>query len=115
MLRALVYGLQDFVKLAKWEDRGYHSLKQSTEKAQRQLHKLQRQANAALKQPSAAVLADAAKAMGMADLTAPESIFTDSTRQRRKKAEAASPTEEELIAQVSLVQFVPLIFESWHG
>lgn len=90
------------MKLAKWEDRGYHSLKQSTEKAQRQLHKLQRQATAALKQPSAAVLADAAKSMGMADLTAPEAVLADSARQRRRKPEAAPPTELELTAQVSL-------------
>ncbi|EIE25917.1 hypothetical protein COCSUDRAFT_12734, partial [Coccomyxa subellipsoidea C-169] len=74
--------LEDFVKLAKWEDRGYHSLKQSTEKAQRQLHKLQRQAIAALKQPSAAVLADAAKSMGMADLTAPEAAAQDAVHWR---------------------------------
>lgn len=100
----LLHGvLQDFVKLAKWEDRGYHALKQSTEKAQRQLHKLQRQAATALQQPSAAVLAGAAKAMGMADLAAPEAVGADAAKRRKKADNAAAPTEQELIAQVSML------------
>jgi midasin len=31
--------LQDFVALAKWEDRGYYAMRASTEKAHRHLHK----------------------------------------------------------------------------
>lgn len=34
--------MQDFISLAKWEDRGYYALKTSIEKSQRQLHKLAR-------------------------------------------------------------------------
>ena len=60
--------------LAKWEDRGYHAMKSSTEKAQRQLHKMQRQAAAVLAQPAAAVLATAAKTIGLGDLAAPEQL-----------------------------------------
>ena len=37
--------MQDFVKLASWEDRGYYAMRASTEKAQRQLHRLTRNAN----------------------------------------------------------------------
>lgn len=48
--------LQDFVKLAKWEDRGQYAQKQETEKAQRQLHKLVRDAQGVLAQPAAAAL-----------------------------------------------------------
>ncbi|KAK9809153.1 hypothetical protein WJX72_010301 [[Myrmecia] bisecta] len=64
--------LQDFVKLAKWEDRGYYAMRVATEKAQRQLHKLTRKAEDLLKQPVAGVLAAAAKAMGFADLANPD-------------------------------------------
>ena len=60
--------MQDFVKLAKWEDRGYYAMRASTEKAQRQLHRLSRRAEDALRQPFAALLATAAKAMGFQDL-----------------------------------------------
>ena len=59
---------QDFVRLAKWEDRGYYAMKVSTERNQRQLHRLTRRAEEALSQPAAAVLAAASKAMGFADL-----------------------------------------------
>ena len=96
----LVHGVQDFVKLAKWEDGGYHALKQSTEKAQRQLHKLQRQAATALQQPSATVLSAAAKAMGMADLADPEGVIAIAAKRRKKANAEAAPTEQELIAQV---------------
>jgi midasin len=61
--------VQDFVKLAEWEDRGYYSMRASAQKAQRQLHRLCRRADEALRQPSAAPLAAAAKAMGFADLS----------------------------------------------
>lgn len=60
--------VQDFVRLAKWEDRGYYAMKVSTERNQRQLHRLTRRAEEALSQPAAAVLAAASKAMGFADL-----------------------------------------------
>ncbi|KIY92200.1 hypothetical protein MNEG_15763 [Monoraphidium neglectum] len=43
-LAPLAKELRDFVALAKWEDRGYYSMKNSTEKAQRQLHRLARRA-----------------------------------------------------------------------
>jgi hypothetical protein len=36
--------IQDFVRLASWEDRGYYAMRASTEKAQRQLHRLTRNA-----------------------------------------------------------------------
>lgn len=60
--------LQDFVRLAKWEDRGYYAMKVSTERNQRQLHRLTRRAQEALTHPAAAVLAAASRAMGFADL-----------------------------------------------
>ena len=66
--------LQDFVKLAKWEDRGYYSLQMATEKSQRQLHRLSRRAEQALRQPVANVLADASAAMGFPDLADPEAV-----------------------------------------
>ncbi len=47
--------------LAKWEDRGYHALRQSVEKAQRALHKMQRGADALLALPAAGALAAASK------------------------------------------------------
>ena len=66
--------LKDFVKLAKWEDRGYYAMKASTEKAQRHLHKLCRRAANALKEYATSTLAIAAKSMGLDDLSAPESV-----------------------------------------
>lgn len=64
----LYLALQDFAKLAAWEDRGYYSMRASTERAQRKLHKLTRHATEVLKQPVAGVLAGTARAMGFADL-----------------------------------------------
>ena len=87
--------LQDFVELAKWEDRGYHAMKSSTEKAQRQLHKMQRQATAVLRQPAAAVLAAAAKTIGLGDLAAPEQLPGGA----RKKGKAkAAPAIEPIVS-----------------
>lgn len=64
--------LQDFVRLAKWEDRGYYAMKVTRERNQRQLHRLTRRAEQGLSEPAAAVLAATSKAMGFADLTQPE-------------------------------------------
>ncbi|KAG7670517.1 hypothetical protein KSW81_003079 [Nannochloris sp. 'desiccata'] len=80
--------LRDFVKLAKWEDRGYYAMKASTEKAQRHLHKLCRRAADALKAPATGILAIAAKAMGLDDLTAPEyvgngAVYTSKKQQKQ--------------------------------
>ena len=62
------------MELAKWEDRGYHAMRSSTEKAQRQLHKMQRQAADVLRQPAATVVAEAAKSVGLHNLTAPDQL-----------------------------------------
>lgn len=67
-LKPLEKHLHDFVALAKWEDRGYYAMKQSTEQAQRQLHRLSRKAEAALKEPAQSVVAGAAAALGFDDL-----------------------------------------------
>ena len=40
--------VQDFVRLASWEDRGYYAMRASTEKAQRHLHRLTRNATEVL-------------------------------------------------------------------
>ncbi|KDD77117.1 hypothetical protein H632_c15p0, partial [Helicosporidium sp. ATCC 50920] len=40
--------LQDFVRLSKWEDRNYHSMRANVEKSQRQLHSLSRKTNKVL-------------------------------------------------------------------
>ena len=64
--------VQDFVKLARWEDRGFYAQEQATEKAQRQLLKLVLKTEAVLSQPAAAVLAAAsAAASQQQELAAP--------------------------------------------
>lgn len=87
--------LQDFVDLAKWEDRGYHALKASTEKAQRQLHKMQQQAAEVLRQPAAGVLAAAAKSIGLSNLSAPEQLPGDAPKAGRAKP---SPGPELMVS-----------------
>ncbi|GFR41361.1 hypothetical protein Agub_g2044, partial [Astrephomene gubernaculifera] len=62
--------LQDFVQLARWDDRGYYAMRASTEKAQRYLHRLSRRAEEVLRQPAATALATADKAMGVGELAA---------------------------------------------
>lgn len=81
--------LKDFVALAKWEDRGFYAMKASTERAQRHLHKLCRRATEVLKGPVAGTLAVAAKAMGLDDLAAPESVGESRTRKALKPDGAA--------------------------
>ncbi len=83
--------MQDFVKLAKWEDRGYYSLQMATEKSQRQLHRLSRRAEQALRQPVANVLADASAAMGFPDLTDPEAVNAKSTQVTEVKVSHSPP------------------------
>eukprot|EP00884_Botryococcus_braunii_P010665 jgi/Botrbrau1/195/Bobra.0022s0175.1 len=54
--------LLDFIKLAKWEDRGYYAQLKATEKAQRQLHKFVRSAAEVLNRPVAEVLGSGERA-----------------------------------------------------
>eukprot|EP00899_Mesostigma_viride_P010035 jgi/Mesvir1/19032/Mv12798-RA.1 len=56
--------LDDFVKLARWEDRNYYSMEASAEKAHRRLHKLTRKYDAVLTQPIGPVIAEVAASVG---------------------------------------------------
>jgi len=55
-LKPLEKELADFVKLAKWEDRGFYAMKASAEKAHSQLCKIIRKAKDALGTPASACL-----------------------------------------------------------
>jgi len=97
--------LQDFVRLAKWEDRGYYAMKATTERNQRQLHRLTRRGEEALSQPAAAVLAAASKAMGFADLTdasdkaalgGAKGVQAGKSARESKRKQAQSATLEEV-------------------
>ncbi|GIL72549.1 hypothetical protein Vretifemale_2893, partial [Volvox reticuliferus] len=68
--------LQDFVQLARWDDRGYYAMRASTEKAQRYLHRLSRRAEDVLRQPAATALAAAVKGMGVCELAAAAAAAT---------------------------------------
>jgi midasin len=81
--------LTDFVKLAKWENRGYYAMKVSTEKAQRQLHRLSRRAEDYLKQPAAGVLASASQAMGLGQVVAPKAVLAAAAAAGRAAGKAA--------------------------
>ena len=105
---------QDFVRLAKWEDRGYYAMKVITERNQRQLHRLTRRADQALSEPAAAVLAAASKAMGFADLTMPDGPVCEgrqdavdgktkaSNHKKRKGSKLVSAEDAAAQAQVRL-------------
>ena len=95
---------QDFVELAKWEDRGYHAMRSSTEKAQRQLHKMQRQAGDVLRQPAAAVLAEAAKSVRLSNLAAPEQLPGAAPKRGRT---VHLPSAAEPSVSRACVNFVP--------
>lgn len=62
--------LKDFVKLAKWENRGYYAMKLGADRAQRKLHKLCLGADKVLKIPAVLVLTDAQKVMSFSSLEA---------------------------------------------
>ena len=66
--------LEDFVRLAKWEDRGFYAMKASTEKAQRHLHRLSRRVMEVLKEPVTGTLQNTATSMGIDELYQPENI-----------------------------------------
>ena len=57
------------MRLARWEDRGFYAQRQATDRAQRQLQALATKAQAALSQPAGPVLAQAANAMALDDLS----------------------------------------------
>lgn len=95
------------MELAKWEDRGYHAMRSSTEKAQRQLHKMQRQATDMLRQPAAAVLAEAAKSVGLHNLAAPEQLPGAAPKKGRTVPMAS--VAEPLVSE-TCVYFVPFKF-----
>lgn len=61
--------LEDFVALAKWEDRGYYALQLASEKAHKHLQKLRRKVTDILRQPVSNAIGEAAKMMGLQDLT----------------------------------------------
>ena len=87
--------MQDFVRLAKWEDRGYYAMKVSTERNQRQLHRLTRRAQEALSHPAAAVLAAASKAMGFADLADADLVHECKPKQNDARAKKSRLWEEQ--------------------
>ena len=83
--------MQDFVKLAKWEDRGHYAQQMETEKAQRQLHKMLRNAQEVLARPAGGVLGIASAGMGFADLSQPDlASALDPGKKKSKKARKAA-------------------------
>ncbi|GMH33343.1 hypothetical protein BSKO_01177 [Bryopsis sp. KO-2023] len=62
--------LEGFVRLAKWEDRGYYAMRIGAERAQRKLHKLCQGAESILKMPAVMVLNAVQDSMGFRDLEA---------------------------------------------
>ena len=61
--------LQGFVKLHKWEDRGYFAMKTAGERAQRKLHRLCKKAEDVLKQPAASAFAQVSQSAGYVALS----------------------------------------------
>jgi hypothetical protein len=93
---------QDFVKLAKWEDRGHYALQQETEKSQRQLHKLVRDTQGVLKRPAAGVVGGVSAAMGFSDLGHPDLELppTEKFPKRFKKKAPEAPPQQDWQDQV---------------
>ena len=114
--------MQDFVRLAKWEDRGYYAMKATTERNQRQLHRLTRRGEEALSQPAAAVLAAASKAMGFADLTdasdkaalgAAKGAQAGKSARDSKRKQAQSATLEEVWFVMLWVLYNLVVTSEW--
>ena len=76
---------QDYVKLAKWDDRGHAADAAASDAVHRHLHRLQRRSATVLDQPAAGVLADISKAMGLADLDIPELVGPNNMGASSKK------------------------------
>eukprot|EP00958_Prasinococcus_capsulatus_P008902 scaffold874_cov380-Prasinococcus_capsulatus_cf.AAC.26 len=88
--QAIEEELQNFVKLAKWEDRNFYAMKASAEKAHRTLHRLVLKYEGVLKQPVTLVLKQVSEALGLST-TGPE------VQQPRKLAKglATAPTQTQ--------------------
>ena len=91
-LKPLEKELADFVKLAKWEDRGFYAMKASAEKAHSQLCKIIRKAKEALGTPASACLRVVANGIGIAPLDGKKNISmgvrSSATKQRLASLEA---------------------------
>ena len=61
--------LQEFVKLQKWEDRGYLAMKTAGDRAQRKLHRLCKKAEDVLRQPAASAFAQVSQSAGYVALS----------------------------------------------
>ena len=96
---------QDFVKLAKWEDRGHYAQKQETEKAQRQLHKLVRDAQAVLSRPAAAAISSLPVGFSELSEQTQEPLDAPEDKKRQSKKRAAKNAEEPALVWEDQVAF----------
>lgn len=83
--------MQDFVKLAKWEDRGHYAQKQEAEKSQRQLHKMVRDSQEVLKRPAGGVIGGVSASMGFADVVADAEVDIAEYKAAHKKRHDSRP------------------------
>jgi len=95
--------LKDFVKLTKWEDRGYYALALSAEKTHRKLHKLIRKYDDLLKRPVIELLMKQSLRMGSQMLT------SLSSSQVTEPALVSGQEESEDIKLVSEPLGVPVV------
>lgn len=69
--------LKDFVKLAKWEDRGYYAMKYGADRAQRKLHKLCLNADKVLNIPAVIVLTKMQNKLSLRNLESAQDAKSD--------------------------------------
>ena len=93
--------MQDFVKLARWEDRGLYAQQQATEKAQRQLQALATKAEGVLAQAAGPVLAQAANAMALDDLTPETGADAEQASSDRDAGQSKRPDAASRAAQAA--------------
>ena len=91
--------MQEFVKLAKWEDRGQYAQAMQAEKSQRQLHKMMRDSQEVYKRPAAGVIGTVSASIGSQkhlqeadDSTSDTNNDTKKKKSSKNSAAAAIPS-----------------------
>ena len=104
--------LQEFVKLAKWEDRGQYAQAMQAEKSQRQLHKMMRDSQEVYKRPAAGVIGTVSASIGSqkhlqeADDSTPNPN-TDKKKKKSSKNNAPAATPLTWSEKVRILRQLP--------
>ena len=104
--------MEEFIRLARWEDRGYYALKESADKSSRTIHRLCRKFQDVLSTQIICIVEQRKDAMGIADLSKEVHLHKGEEPTRDETENVSEPYERErhwALGSAKIAETLPMV------